>query len=157
MRELCEGLCLDRSLKTLFVYQVVLDLLHASVEKVCVLEPRTPERNLATSRWSDCIFCFHLIQYSGMPLSHKITLILSHNSLIICIGCHWIYFAIFTLVGLCCLGPGFTRAPERSGNNRDLRKQYKVCHSFLLISRFNDYSLGKESCPVRFCSRYRWI
>ena len=107
------------------VYQEKLDLLHESTEKLCVLEPRVTKRNLATSRQSSCIFYFQLICYSGMSLSHKATLTLLYNSLIICIIWHWIYIVIFTLIGLCCLGLDFTRAPERSGNNRDLRKRYK--------------------------------
>ena len=107
------------------VYQEVLDLLHASTELVCVLEPRVTERKLATSRWSGCILYFQLIWYSSMSLSHKVTLTLLCNSLIICISWHWIYFATFTLVGLCCLGLDFMRAPERTGNNKDLRKRYK--------------------------------
>ena len=106
-------------------HQVVLDLLHASIEKVCVLEPRVTKRKLATSRRLGCIFYFQLIWYSSMSLSHKVTLTLLCNSLIICISWHWIHFAIFTLVGFCCLGFELMRAPEWSGSNRDLRKRYK--------------------------------
>jgi hypothetical protein len=50
VKELCEGLSLNSSLETLASLSRGFDLLHARIEKVCVLEPRATERKLATSR-----------------------------------------------------------------------------------------------------------
>jgi hypothetical protein len=50
MKELCEGLSLNRSLETLASLSRGFDLLHTRIEQVCVLEPRAIERKLATSR-----------------------------------------------------------------------------------------------------------
>jgi hypothetical protein len=61
VKELCEGLSLNSSLETLASLSRGFDLLHARIEKVCVLEPRAIERKLATSRLSGCNLYFQLI------------------------------------------------------------------------------------------------
>ena len=50
VKELCEGLSLNNSLETLESLSRGFDLLHARIEKVCVLKPRATERKLVTSR-----------------------------------------------------------------------------------------------------------
>jgi hypothetical protein len=61
VKELCEGLSLNNSLETLASLSRGFDLLHAMIEKVCVLEPRSIKRVLATSRLSGCNLYFPLI------------------------------------------------------------------------------------------------
>jgi hypothetical protein len=47
VKELCEGLSLNNSLKTPTSLSRGFDLLHTRIEQVCVLEPRAIERKLA--------------------------------------------------------------------------------------------------------------
>jgi hypothetical protein len=61
VKELCEGLSLNRSLETLASLSRGFDLLHTRIEQVCVLEPRSIERKLATSRRLDCNLYFQSI------------------------------------------------------------------------------------------------
>jgi hypothetical protein len=65
VKELCEGLSLNKSLETLASLSRGFDLLHARIEQVCVLEPRATERNLATSRRSGCnlLLSINMIQW----------------------------------------------------------------------------------------------
>ena len=65
MKELCEGLRLNMSLETLASLSRGVDLLHARIEQVCVLELRAIERKLATSRRSGCnlLLSINMIQW----------------------------------------------------------------------------------------------
>ena len=78
-----KDLSLNNSLKTPATLSRGFDLLHVRIEQVCVLEPRSIERKLATSRLSSFNLYFQLIWYNGMSLSHKAILTLLCNSLII--------------------------------------------------------------------------
>jgi hypothetical protein len=61
VKELCEGLSLNNNLENLASLSRGFDLLHARIEQVCVLEPRSIESKLATSRLSSCNIYFQLI------------------------------------------------------------------------------------------------
>jgi hypothetical protein len=50
VKELCEGLSLNRSLETLASLSRGFDLLHTRIEQVCVLEPRAIKRKIVKSR-----------------------------------------------------------------------------------------------------------
>jgi hypothetical protein len=65
VKELCEGLSLNKSLETLASLSRGFDLLHARIEQVCVLEPRATERDLATSRQLGCnlLLSINMIQW----------------------------------------------------------------------------------------------
>jgi hypothetical protein len=73
VKELCEGLSLNSSLKTPASLSRGFDLLHTRIEQVCVLEPRAIERNLATSRRSGCNLYFQSISYCGCKFSEWFT------------------------------------------------------------------------------------
>jgi hypothetical protein len=61
VKELCEGLSLNSSLKTPSSLSRGFDLLRTRIEQVCVLEPRDIERKLVTSRRSGCNVYFQSI------------------------------------------------------------------------------------------------
>ena len=65
MKELCEGPSLNRSLETLASLSRGFDLLHTRIEQVCVLEPRSTEKELVTSRKIGCnvLLSINMIQW----------------------------------------------------------------------------------------------
>jgi hypothetical protein len=65
VKELCEGLILNRSSKTLASLSRGFDILHTRIEQVCVLEPRATERELATSRRLGCnvLLSINMVQW----------------------------------------------------------------------------------------------